>query len=187
MSEIKVGFSEKINDEKITRALAKNKKIAFIWAIILIIIPLIIGFIVYSMGNEEALTVGVGVSIVFLLCFIIPSLKKKLGKEWEGIVTTKEIKKVRRKVKDDYVEDTYYIINIEKTNGSKTKIKEVETYHLYYDYLNEGDKIKYHPKFNNCYEKYDKSNDTYIYCAVCQTKNDISNDECKKCNAPLLK
>lgn len=138
-------------------------------------------------GNEEGMIVGIGVAFVFLLCVVTPAIKKKIRKEWEGTVTSKEEKQVRRKTKDDYIEEKHYITHVQKINGTKTKIDESEVYHPYYDYLKEGDKIKYHPKFNHYYEKYDKTNDTYLYCAVCQTKNDVAEDYCTKCGAAILK
>lgn len=187
MSEIKLGYSEKINDETITKALKKNQKIGAIISICAVIIPLIVGVVMSVGGNKDGITIGIGVSLVFFLCIVIPAIKKKISKEWEGTVISKEIKKVRRKVKDDYREEEHYIIHVQKISGAKTKIDESVVYHPYYDYLNEGDKIKYHPKFNNYYEKYDKTNDTYLYCAVCQTKNDIDKDHCTKCGAIILK
>ena len=54
------------------------------------------------------------------------------------------------------------------------------------EYYQAGDAVRYHDDFLYL-EKYDKSRDGFILCAICHTAVDIHLNRCQKCNAPLLK
>ena len=53
-------------------------------------------------------------------------------------------------------------------------------------YFKEGDRVRHHAGLNT-YEKEDKTNDTFIFCNACLTRNDIQEQVCHKCKCPLLK
>ena len=56
-----------------------------------------------------------------------------------------------------------------------------------WDYLQIGERFRYHPEFNFPYELYDKSHAPCLCCAVCEKKNPVTADRCAKCGAPLIK
>lgn len=180
-----VGFSDKINDPAIIKELKKTKKITFIFFIIVFLAPIVITFFI-GMNNKNMKTVliGCGISAVILLVNIISVIAQKSKKQWEGTVTAKYTKEQRRNRNTDDAQ-TVYVVEIMTTEGKKEKISGL--INPYYDYFNEGDKVRYYPQFNNYYEKYDKSMDTYVFCPICFAKNDIQNDFCQRCRVPVIK
>ena len=113
------------------------------------------------------------------------------GKQWDGTVTEKhtETRQEKTSADGDDCHSTYtlYIVQIRKENGRVKKLKEKEHNHPYYDYLQVGDRVRYHPQFNYYYEKYDKSRDSYAFCPVCACKNNLSRDTCARCGVPVIK
>lgn len=59
--------------------------------------------------------------------------------------------------------------------------------HPFYDYLNVGDRVRFHPELGGFYEKYDKSSDTHIYCPVCGSWTAVGEDNCGGYGTVLLK
>ena len=55
-----------------------------------------------------------------------------------------------------------------------------------FDYFQVGDHVRHHAGLNS-YEKYDKSQDSIIFCNACATLCQISDDVCFRCKCPLLK
>ena len=180
-----VGFSDKIYDPAVQAALKKNKMAAAIFFILLILAPIVICIILSIKNDDNSLiAVGFGVSLVFLAINIISFLNQKLKKQWDGEVVNKYTERKRRGG-DSHGSYTVRVVELRTDSGKKKKIS--GTVNPYYEYLNIGDKVRYYPQFNNYYEKYDKSNDTYLICPVCGTKNDIGEDTCKRCKVPVIK
>lgn len=125
------------------------------------------------------------------------------GEDYEGTVIDKHtvreqydpkdygFERDRHKKRADYYTE-YGITIIQTTTGKKQEIKEdLGGLNLpgprVWDMLQVGDRVRYHTKFAFPYELYDKSRLSYLYCACCGAKNQIQEDRCKKCGAPLLK
>ena len=180
-----VGFSEKIYDPAVQAALKKNKRIAAIFFILLILAPIVICIILSVKNDDNSLVaVGFGVSAVFFVINVIAFIMQKTKRQWDGEVVKKYTERKQRGG-DHRGSYTEHVVELRTDSGKKKKIS--GTVNPYYDYLNVGDKVRYYPQFNNYYEKYDKSNDTYVICPVCGTKNNIADDICKKCKVPVIK
>ena len=77
---------------------------------------------------------------------------------------------------------------VKTTDGTTKKIVEREgSMIIAYNYLNVGDRFRYHPQFNFPYEHYDKSRAPYIGCVSCGAHNPTGADRCQRCNTPRLK
>ncbi len=188
-----VGYSSRVSDPEILAAMKKNKKATGIFAALLIPLPLI-GVTVYSLVSDkmepkQGILYGGIVSLIFLLCVVINAIRKKTEKPYEAVVTDKKTRRRTDRDHDNINSYTEYITFAQTTDGKKKKIVEREGGMIYaYDYLNIGDRFKFHPQFNlPCYELYDKTNAPYILCVSCGTKNPVQADRCGKCSIPLLK
>ena len=80
----------------------------------------------------------------------------------------------------------YQILLADYAKRWKDKNKKVDNA-IFYEYLNEGDRVRFLPRLNGYYEKYDKSHDTYLICPACLKKNVSVNDRCAHCGIILLK
>jgi len=184
-----VGFSDRCNSPEILAAAQKNKKssIGCMW--ILVFVPLIgfpiAGLLMDDFPFGESAVIGVGIALVMLIINVFALRRAKLPM-WEGIVTNK-FSKEKYEHKDDASKTyTEYTVAITTDAGKKKTIVEKDSRRDMYDYLDVGDKVRFHPKFGT-YEKYDKSKDRIIYCNVCSMMNPIQNDRCKRCNNLLFK
>ena len=59
--------------------------------------------------------------------------------------------------------------------------------HPLYDYLEVGDRVRFHPRLNVALEKYDKTGDEYLLCPFCGRQNPLDAHACVKCTRPLLR
>lgn len=185
------GFSDRVNNPEILAAIKKGRKTAGIFGLFLVPLPLI-GFVIYSFVSDkmelpQALIAGGVVSAVFLLFAIYGFVKSRASNTYEATVVDKKTRRVTRNNQNG----TYYteFITVAKTpSGQIKKIVEREGSRIWaWDYLQPGDRFKYHPQFNFPYEKFDKARAPYIACVSCQTKNPVEADRCKRCGLPLLK
>ncbi len=184
---VPLGFSCMINDTAVRKQLEKNKKATGVFAILLVLAPLVVSFAIsLNDGDFDNVLYGGIISGVFLIFNLIFTVKKKLEKQWDGVVIDKYTKSSS---KNDAHNSTYtaYIVVIRKENGHIKKIEEREYNRSYYDYLQIGDRVRYHPQFNCYFEKYDKRNDRYAICPICGRKNDIKLDSCTRCKVPIIK
>lgn len=191
-SGIKPGFSDKINDPAIRAAMKKNNKAAGVFAVLLVLAPPVVTLILSLKNNDFSyFRHGMILAAVFLVFYLISVTKKKGEKQWDGTVTEKHTETRQEKTSadgDDCLSTyTLYIVQIRKENGRVKKLKEKEHNHPYYNYLQVGDRVRYHPQFNYYYEKYDKSRDSYAICPVCACKNELSRDTCARCGVPVIK
>ena len=184
-----VGFFDRCNSPEILAAAQKNKKssIGCMW--ILVFVPLIgfpiAGLLMDDFPFGESAVIGVGIALVMLIINVFALRRAKLPM-WEGIVTNK-FSKEKYEHKDDASKTyTEYTVAITTDAGKKKTIVEKDSRRDMYDYLDVGDKVRFHPKFGT-YEKYDKSKDRIIYCNVCSMMNPIQNNRCKRCNNLLFK
>lgn len=192
-----IGYSGRVNDPEILAAVKKQRKSAGIFLFFLVPLPLL-GFILYSlisgeMEMSQALLIGGIVSGIFLLFGLVSLWKGRAAKTYDAVVTFKERKFARYLGTGDTerrnrVPEYNYIVHYKRDDGRSGKIVESDRgRRLAYEYLQEGDRFRYHPQFAFPYELYDKSRADGIYCVACQTKNSLAADRCRKCNLPLLK
>lgn len=185
-----IGFSPKINDPAFSKYRKKSVTWSFLFAGILAIIA-IIAFPIYGIKSgdvdwPQSLFYGMGIGGMFLVIALVQTLRKSSDKTWDGVVTYKN--SYRQRERDDEGDTQYhqiYEIKIQKDNGQVKSHKWKDTQGLY-GYFNVGDRVRHHKGFMY-YEKYDKSRDSQIMCAACNSFQDISLDICKRCKCPLLK
>lgn len=189
------GFSARVNHPEILAAVKKNRKVAGIFSLFFVPLPLI-GFVIYSivsdkMETTDALKYGAVISGIFLLFAIYGFVKERAKNTYEATVIDK---KSRLTYKHNNSDDTHretvteYVTTVRTSDGKKKRIVEQEGTQIWaWEYLQVGDRFKYHPQFRFPYELYDKSKAPYIACVSCGTKNPVEADRCKKCGLPLLK
>lgn len=189
---VQPGFSDKINDPAIRAALKKGKRFTFLFALVLVLAPLVVTFVLSMKdGNFENVKFGAILSLIFLAFSVFPSLKKGAERQWDGVVTDKRIDYRKEVDRNSNSTTTHvrkvYITRFRRDNGGTKTLQESEINHVFYDYLQVGDRVRYYPQFNCYYEKYDKSNDTCVICPMCNTLNDLANDTCSRCGVPVIK
>ncbi len=187
------GYSNRVNDPEILAAMKKNRKAGFVFSCFVIPLPLV-GFVIYALASGkmevgEAVRNGAIVSCVFLVMAVISAICQKAKKSYDAVVTNQKTEMVYRHKNDEGRERvTEYYTYVKLTDGKTKKIVEREgSMILAYNYLNVGDRFRYHPQFHFPYELYDKSKASCIYCVSCMTKNPVTGDRCTKCHLPLLK
>lgn len=192
-SSVRIGFSDRIKDPSIVAMQKKMNRSAGIFFLILIPLPIIATFIVGLVKDDFSyLPVGFVLSAIFLVTNIFSFIKNKAKKSWDGVVTDKKTRNTYERNSNDDERKTYteYTVVFRDDSGKRRKLTEgspTNDAHPYYDYLNIGDRVRFHPQFNDFYEKYDKTRDTYLYCAICGKPNDITEEHCKYCNTLLIK
>lgn len=189
-----VGYSDRINDPAFAKYLRNTTAWSFIFAGILSVIVIVSFYIYgersYEMDNPQALFIGLGIAGMFLSIALITTLFRTFDKTYDAVVMDK--KKERKRKKEKTGEDDYYIRKytlytvIFKSDKGKIIKKYWEDNSTQYDYFNIGDRVRHH-KGLATWEKYDKSQDTIIFCNACSTMHKITDDVCSRCYCPLLK
>jgi len=187
------GFSDRVNHPEILAAVKKNRRSAGIFALFIVPLPLI-GFIVYSTFDDnmdigQAAVYGGIVSAIFLAFALYSFIKERAKNTYEATVIDKRSEWTYRHTNTDSRERYMEYTTIVRTaSGKKKKIVEHEGSLIWaYNYLQIGDRFRYHPQFHFPYELYDKSKAPYIVCVSCTTQNPVEADRCCKCGLPLLK
>jgi hypothetical protein len=184
-----VGWSRVADSPEMLETIKKHRKSSLGFAVVLtLLFP--VGFLLAGLFSDEmplndALIIG-GVLGLFMLALNLWRFANMNQRGWEGVVVKKLEK--RRYEKREISGPSYmeYIVLI-KTDGGKTKrIVGRKWDRDMYDYLEIGDRVRYHPAVETI-EKYDKSKDEVIYCNVCRRRNPIQNDRCERCNNLLFK
>lgn len=194
------GYSTRINDPEILKAMRKSRNISKLFVPIIVPLPTI-GFVLYAsvtgeMDPAEAFRNGLFVSAVFLAFALYSFAKERAKHSYEAIVTDKKILNQRKRLtasqrrnnRDDDQIREQYVTYIRRSDGKNDKI--VETTPMRFSawhYLEVGDRFMYHPQLHFPYEKYDKTRETHLFCVSCLKENPITNDRCSKCGVPLLK
>ena len=171
----------------------KNNKKNLVASLIFMVIVCVIIYVVLiatgqidPIGGLPIFGGVLAVLAVFWTIGLIASLSTK--KDWEGFVESKDqrVKEYTRTNEDGIRRQIVYKIRFRTLDGKK---KTFTTYDspAWYDYLHEGDRVRYHGKNMSYYEKYDKSNDTVIPCASCGKHRDARETYCGQCGAILLK
>lgn len=188
-----MSYSKRISDPAFTKYIANSNKWSFYFSLILAV-SAITGFYIYDensseMDNPEAIYIGLSIASMFVLIAMFQIFFRSKSTTWDGVVFDKKkiLKKRNIGLGDDkcwqeYMEFTVFIHN---ETGEVFKISGDNDDTLY-NYYKIGDKVRHHKGLNS-YEKYDKSNDSIIFCNACAHKNDIKDDHCFNCKCPLLK
>lgn len=187
-----IGWSQQADHPCFKR---REKKNIFGMIIVMMIISLIIFAAIYftsDMEFSEVLPVFGGVMAIewtFWIIWLIGQYGRR--KDWEGVVERKESYRQQYTRKDNegyrYTETRMvYKVHFRKSNGKKKTLTSIDHFE-WYDYLSEGDRVRYHGKNMNYYEKYDKSRDKFIPCASCGSSRDPRETYCGKCGCVLLK
>lgn len=186
-----VGWSAVPNSPEMVETIKKNKRSAVGWTwVFTLLFP--VGFLIAGLLSDEvplseALIIGSGLGLLILAINLwrIAGMKKSV---WDGVVMKKLEKRRYRRDNDDGSSQSYmeYIVLIRTDRGKKKRIVERQRDRDMYDYLDVGDRVRYHPALET-YEKYDKSKDQVIYCNVCRLRNSIRNDRCDRCKNLLFK
>lgn len=180
-----VGYSERISNPAFRKYVRNTKQWAGIFSMALAVI-VTTSFTVYGhlsdeMDNPEALYIGLIIGGMFMAIGLYRVLGIKLSKTWDGKVTNKLI---RHKRKDRLIVE--YIVVITRNDTKKAYELTSTDDDTVYNYYHIGDSVRHHGGLNS-FEKYDKTNDTIIFCNACATLNDIQDDVCFRCRCPLLK
>ncbi|MDF2616050.1 MAG: uncharacterized protein K0Q47_705 [Sedimentibacter sp.] len=188
------GYSAKINNPAFSKYILNTSRWSAIFSVFLALIA-IVGFFIYGetsqeMENPQALLIGVAVGAMFMMVALYQIISRNKDKTWDGVIQDKKIEKKQRKQNssnNDYYIHYYteYKVLIEDSEGKVHGIVN-EDDDTIYNYFQIGDRVRHHKGLNS-YEKYDKSNDTIIFCNACGSINDIEDDYCFRCNCPLLK
>jgi len=192
------GYSKRINNPAFKRYQKNANKYTMIFSLVLCSI-VVVGFFIYGeisveMDNPQALYIGIAIGAMFISIALIQIIQRLKDKTWDGVVIDKKVEDKQRKkymkgtrlFKRKYWEEfTLYTVHIKGEDGHEHNIF-VEDDNTLYDYYKIGDKVRHH-KGLNTFEKYDKTGDKIIFCNACASMNDIKDDTCHRCGAPLLK
>ena len=189
------GWSDRVNDPEILAGLEKNRKAAFRWTCIGIVLAFVIPaavsiFVEDSIKMGDALKLGGLIAGIMLVCVVFNRLSKSMKNAYEGVVTDKreEVRRSGSRKDGDRSYSTEYVTYVRTSDGRRKKIKETHTFaYSAWEYLKVGDRFKYHPQLDYPYELYDKSKAPHLFCPVCVKQNPVEADRCSRCNAPLLK
>lgn len=188
-----VGFSKQIHDPAFAGFIKTNNRWSVIIAVVLAVVA-VVGFFIYGetggeLDNPQALFIGLGIGGMFLLITLFAGLARRRSKTWDGMVVDKTIeqKSQMQGSGDDAHEHRYtrYTIIIRDLKGGQHRLT-ADDNDSWYQYFKIGDQVRYHAGLKS-YEKYDKSQDSIIYCNACSTRCDINTDYCWRCKCPLLK
>ncbi len=124
-----------------------------------------------------------GGMIVFWALWALFSSGGRMKKDWEGTV---ERKYERTKRHPDGRIDTEFVLDV-RLDGGKKKKAVIKDDSMFYDYIAAGDRIRWHGRGRDYYEKYDKSKDYVIPCILCRVMHDVRENYCPVCGTKLPK
>lgn len=183
------GYSSRINDPQIAAALQKNIKSGMVFTLILAVV-MVLGFTaagaaeVGGLELPSALYMGIALGAMLFVIAIAQMIKAKNDKTWDGVIINKTIKRPSHASRQGGNYQIRYSIHLQLDDGRKKTIPSTEELFNYYQI---GDRVRHHAgTADHIPEKYDKSNDTSIYCVVCSSRNGIRDDRCHRCKSPLL-
>lgn len=191
-----IGWSPYVNAPSLKKQEKKTKRgLRIGMGIVSVIIAAVI-MISSKMDFEDLLdggyvTVLGPLVIIWVFWFLWMTINFRKKKGWEGEVINKDQKTYEDKRKDDegnsWTESTtYYTVYFRDTAGKEHKFVQSRT-GSWYDYLEVGDRVRYHGKYTNYYEKYDKSKLEEIPCAGCGARCDTRAKYCTSCGTILFK
>ena len=103
------------------------------------------------------------VSAIFLAFALYGFISQRANNSYEAVVTDKRTESISRNEGDAHRRIIQYVTVVKTTDGKTKKIREQEGSQIWaYNYLNVGDRFRYHPQFAFPYEHYDTSRAPYI-------------------------
>ena len=192
----RIGYSERIHDPAFAGYLKSTNRWSAVFSMILAVAA-VIGFYIYGetsreMENPQALFIGLGIGGMFLVIALYTIIARKRSKTWDGVVVDKTVKKKNRRQSTGSGDDDYYIHHyteyavLIRDERGKTHRLTAENDDTRFNYFQVGDHVRHHAGLKS-YEKYDKSQDSIIFCNACATLCQINDDVCFRCKCPLLK
>lgn len=182
------GFSNRVDTDEFRNAMGKaNRTFIIVMIIVGVVLAPLVTFIAWLISPQSAgLMIGACliVEIIVIIVIVVQLLKRFKGKGWDGEVVEKEVRRERNSGTNTSTK--VYVLKCVTDEGKKKTHKERGRHELY-DYLKVGDRVRYHPQLTYPLEKYDKTQDAYLVCLFCSTKQNIENDYCGGCGKPLLK
>lgn len=121
--------------------------------------------------------------VVFMVLVIKERGKNKAEYEDGTIIRVDQYEDQRTNVDGEVLREDVCVIQVQFESGRQVKI-EGDKAKAYYPYVNESDKVRYHPCLPYPIELYDKSN--VNICVFCGVANEPTADKCKKCGKPML-
>lgn len=186
-----MAYSAKINDHAFDRYQQNTKNWKFLFALILAAAA-VTGFYFYGensreMDNPEALQIGMGIALMFILIGFFSGRSKSYRETWDGVIIDKKIKHTTKDIGYDHIkaERIVYLVLVQSENGKTYEIR-TEDDDTVYNYYKIGDKVRHHGGLHT-YEKFDKSGDEIIFCNACGFLHQIDENICRNCGCPLLK
>jgi len=191
MNNNHIGYSQKINDPAFARYVKDTNRYSGYFSLGLAIVA-VLGFFINgevsdNMENPESLYIGLGIGSMFVLIALFQIVGRNNSTTWDGTISDKKIENKRRRSKYDesWINYTRYTVDIRDDKGKIHSANAVDD-DTKYNYYQVGDRVRHHQGLNT-FEKENKSGDTIIFCNACASMNDINNDNCVRCNCPLLK
>lgn len=187
-----VGWSDRADDPGFK---ARGKKNVVGMFIIMLIISAAIFAVIYftsKMEFSEFLPIyGIVMAVIWTFWIVWLIVQYTSRKDWEGVVESRRHYLEERSHRNsDNARETYtvhvYEVAFRRNDGKFKKLTSIDS-SGWYDYLSEGDVVRYHGRNMNYYEKYDKSRDDVIPCAACGMKRDARETFCGRCGAVMLK
>ncbi|MBR6106420.1 MAG: zinc ribbon domain-containing protein [Oscillospiraceae bacterium] len=190
-----IGWSTQTAHPSFKKYAGKNRIASVIFAAVVCVIIFIVMLVKGDMElNSKGIRIfGLVMAVLWsfwIIWMIVSAVPKK---DWDGVVGQKE-----SRLEEYYDRSTdgdrssfrqtrmKYIVPIRKANGGVKKIVEYDRT-VWYEYLLEGETVRYHGRNMSYYEKYDKSRDTFLLCAGCTAKRDPRENFCGRCGCILLK
>jgi hypothetical protein len=107
------------------------------------------------------------------------------------VVTNKEIREYDETKRDGNGNkhrefSTFYTVYFRDTRGKEHKLVKRDN-PGWFDFFEIGEQVRYHGKYTNYYEKYDKSHLESIPCAGCGAGLDPRQNYCSDCGCIVLK
>ena len=177
-----IGWSDAFGDE----SLKKRKRFGSAYVAVFMLVTIAVIFIVMlssgdiSFDGESMKIFGLiaGGLVIFWLISMFVGRIGKSGGDWEGTVESKD-----ERQRGDNME---FILNVRLDSGKKKKAV-IKNDNMFFDYLNVGDKARYHGHGTDYYEKFDKSRDYVIPCIMCRNMRDVRENYCALCGTMLPK
>ena len=182
------GFSTRVNTDEFKRAKGKGNRTFVVTLIVIgIVLAPLVTFIA-GLINPQDIGLMIGacllVELIVIVVLIVQLAKRFGGKTWDGQVTDKRI--VRKRSGNSSVRTPSHIIYFITDDGKKKRFDE-RMRHDFYDYLQVGDRVRFHPQLTFPIEKYDKTTSALLVCNFCGCSQNIEQDYCGACGKPLLK
>lgn len=181
--------SRQANDGQLFNGLSSSRLFAVGLSLLLLVGFGFYGGVSSQISFLDAISIAGLLGTFFIGFTFLNEFKLDHHSSWDGVVIDK-----RHMTKDKYqvtnnvrhlIQYIEYQVIIKKEEGEKHVVLHEDNDAMYRYYMI-GDKIRYHINLKS-FEKLNQATKTVIFCSVCGTKHDITDDVCQNCQSPLLK